>query len=77
MSEPLTLDPSQLPDISNLVLEDDTPLDSFINEKQQRLLTTVLYSGGEYRYYRSLHCGCKCRFVQQRASTWNRPGCVS
>ncbi|MEG4803097.1 hypothetical protein QUB63_24795 [Microcoleus sp. ARI1-B5] len=30
MSEPLILDPSQLPDISNLVLEDDTPLDSFI-----------------------------------------------
>ncbi|HAT15210.1 MAG TPA: Uma2 family endonuclease [Microcoleaceae bacterium UBA11344] len=47
MSEPLTLDPSQLPDISNLVLEDDTPLDSFINEKQQRLLTTVFYSGGD------------------------------
>ncbi len=47
MSEPLTLDPSQLPDISNLVLEDDTPLDSFINEKQQRMLTTVLYSGGD------------------------------
>ncbi|TAF30716.1 MAG: Uma2 family endonuclease [Oscillatoriales cyanobacterium] len=47
MSEPLILDPSQLPDISNLVLEDDTPLDSFINEKQQRLLTTVLYSGGD------------------------------
>ena len=47
MSESLTLDPSQLPDISNLVLEDDTPLDSFINEKQQRLLTTVLYSGGD------------------------------
>jgi Uma2 family endonuclease len=47
MSEPLTLDPNQLPDISKLVLEDDTPLDSFINEKQQRLLTTVLYSGGD------------------------------
>jgi Uma2 family endonuclease len=47
MSEPLTLDPSQFPDISKLVLEDDTPLDSFINEKQRRLLTTVLYSGGD------------------------------
>ncbi|MCU0541168.1 MAG: Uma2 family endonuclease [Oscillatoriaceae cyanobacterium Prado104] len=47
MSEPLTLDPSQLPDISNLVLEDNTPLDSFINEKQQRLLTTVFYSGAD------------------------------
>lgn len=45
MSEILTLDPSEIPDISHLVFEDDTPLDSFINEKQQRLLTTVFYSG--------------------------------
>jgi Uma2 family endonuclease len=36
------LDPSQYPDNSQLVQEDDTPLDSFINEKQQRLLTEVL-----------------------------------
>jgi len=36
------LDPSQYPDTSQLVQEDDTPLDSFINEKQQRLLTEVL-----------------------------------
>jgi len=47
MSEPSILDPSQFPDISGLVLEDDTPLDSFINEKQQRLLTTVFYSGAD------------------------------
>jgi Uma2 family endonuclease len=47
MSEPVYLDPSQLPDISQLVLEDETPLDSFINEKQQRLLTTVFYSGAD------------------------------
>ena len=47
MSEPLILDQSQFPDISGLVLEDDTPLDSFINEKQQRLLTTVFYSGAD------------------------------
>lgn len=47
MSELLTLDLSQIPDISNLVLEDNTPLDSFINEKQQRLLTTVFYSGAD------------------------------
>ncbi len=47
MSEPLILDASQLPDISGLVLEDNTPLDSFINEKQQRLLTTVFYSGAD------------------------------
>ncbi len=43
MSEIITLDPSQYPDISQLVQEDDTPLDSFIAEKQQRLLTEVLY----------------------------------
>ena len=42
MSEPLTLDPSQYPDNSKIVQEDDTPLDSFLNEKQQRLLTEVL-----------------------------------
>jgi len=42
MSELITLNPSQYPDTSKLVQEDDTPLDSFINEKQQRLLTEVL-----------------------------------
>jgi Uma2 family endonuclease len=42
MSEPLILHPSQYPDNSKIIQEDDTPLDSFINEKQQRLLTEVL-----------------------------------
>jgi Uma2 family endonuclease len=42
MSEPIILDSSQYPDHSQIVQEDDTPLDSFINEKQQRLLTEVL-----------------------------------
>lgn len=32
------------PDISDVVIEDDTPVDSWISEKQQRLLTTSLYS---------------------------------
>jgi len=39
------LEPSEYPDTSQLIFQDDTPLDSFINEKQQRLLTTVFYSG--------------------------------
>ncbi|MDJ0519113.1 MAG: Uma2 family endonuclease [Trichodesmium sp. MO_231.B1] len=43
----MTLLPHEYPDTSNMILEDDTPLDSFINEKQQRLLTTVFYSGAE------------------------------
>jgi Uma2 family endonuclease len=42
MSELITLNPSQYPDTSKIVQEDNTPLDSFINEKQQRLLTEVL-----------------------------------
>jgi Putative restriction endonuclease len=33
-----------IPDISDLVIEDDTPVDNLISEKQQRLLTEPLYS---------------------------------
>ncbi|MDY6806890.1 MAG: Uma2 family endonuclease [Cyanobacteriota bacterium] len=47
MSETLTILAHEYPDTSNMILEDDEPLDSFINEKQQRLLTTVFYSGAE------------------------------
>lgn len=32
------------PDISNLITEDDTPVDNFCSEKQQRFLTSSLYS---------------------------------
>ena len=32
------------PDISHLITEDDTPVDNLISEKQQRLLTSSLYS---------------------------------
>lgn len=32
------------PDVAELVTEDDTPVDNFASEKQQRLLTGVLYS---------------------------------
>ncbi|WP_008318237.1 Uma2 family endonuclease [Leptolyngbya sp. PCC 6406] len=34
-----------VPDISHLVIEDDTPVDNFQSEKQQRLLVEPLYSG--------------------------------
>lgn len=47
MSEILTILAHEYPDTSNMILEDDEPLDSFINEKQQRLLTAVFYSGAE------------------------------
>ena len=33
------------PDISSLVTEDDTPVDNIYSEKEQRLLTTPLFSG--------------------------------
>ena len=42
----MTFIPHEYPDTSNMILDDDTPLD-FLNEKQQRLLTTVFYSGDE------------------------------
>ncbi len=32
------------PDVSHLITEDDTPVDNFPSEKQQRLLTGCLYS---------------------------------
>lgn len=35
---------AEAPDINQLVIEDDTPVDNFRSEKQQRLLTEVLYS---------------------------------
>lgn len=41
-ASPVDIVPS--PDISHLVIEDESPLDNFISEKQQRLLTEVLYS---------------------------------
>jgi Uma2 family endonuclease len=41
MLEPL---PDVTPDIDALVTEDDTPVDNFPSEKQQRLLTEPLYS---------------------------------
>jgi len=47
MSETSTILALEYPDTSQMILEDDEPLDSFINEKQQRLLTAVFYSGAE------------------------------
>ncbi|WP_017295688.1 Uma2 family endonuclease [Geminocystis herdmanii] len=32
------------PDVSNLITEDDTPVDNFGSEKQQRFLTNILYN---------------------------------
>ena len=36
--------PSLQPDVSELITEDDTPVDNLFSEKQQRLLTEPLYS---------------------------------
>jgi len=47
MSETITLASHEYPDTSQMILEDDAPVDSFINEKQQRLLATVFYSGAD------------------------------
>ncbi len=40
----VTLLPEELPKVEELITEDDTPVDSFPSEKQQRLLTEPLYS---------------------------------
>ncbi len=47
MTETITLASHEYPDTSKMILEDDAPVDSFINEKQQRLLATVFYSGAD------------------------------
>jgi Uma2 family endonuclease len=47
MSDTITLASHEYPDTSQMILEDDAPVDSFINEKQQRLLATVFYSGAD------------------------------
>lgn len=44
MSEVLTSEIVHSLDISHIVTEDDTPVDNFGSEKQQRLLTNTLYS---------------------------------
>lgn len=44
MSEVLTTEVAPSPDISHIVTEDDTSVDNFASEKQQRLLTEPLYS---------------------------------
>lgn len=46
MSQPqlLTSDEIAIPDISHIITENDTPVDNFQSEKQQRLLVEPLYS---------------------------------
>jgi hypothetical protein len=47
MSQSVVPDPDIAPDISHLTIEDDTPVDNLISEKQQRLLTETLYSNSD------------------------------
>lgn len=42
--ESLILDESLIPNIDHLITEDDIPVDNFASAKQQRLLTSTLYS---------------------------------
>jgi hypothetical protein len=41
---PFEIPPEAVPDLCKLVTQDDTPVDSYFAEKQQRLLTEPLYS---------------------------------
>src|SRR5438093_367603 len=40
----LLLAPEDIPNVEDLVTEDDTPVDNILSEKQQRLLVEPLYS---------------------------------
>ena len=44
VQQPLICDDYYVPDANSLVTEDDTPVDNFASEKQQRLLVCSLYS---------------------------------
>jgi len=44
---PGLMDDIPVPDVSQLITEDDTPVDNVFSEKQMRLLTEPLYSGWE------------------------------
>ncbi|MBC6476623.1 MAG: Uma2 family endonuclease [Hormoscilla sp. GM7CHS1pb] len=39
------------PDVSNLVTEDDTPVDNFCSEKQQRFLANSVYNSGPWQTF--------------------------
>lgn len=49
-AEPQTEFPPK-PDVSNLITEDDTPVDNFGSEKQQRFLTNILYDAQKERIF--------------------------
>ena len=42
-----------IPDVSNLVTEDDTPVESIFSERQMHLLTDALYIHGRHRWKRA------------------------
>jgi Uma2 family endonuclease len=44
LDQPIICEDDFIPDVSNLVTEDDTPVDNFPSAKQQRLLVSSLYS---------------------------------
>ncbi|MGB5596702.1 MAG: Uma2 family endonuclease, partial [Crocosphaera sp.] len=49
-AEPQTEFPPK-PDVSNLITEDDTPVDNFGSAKQQRFLTNILYDSQKERIF--------------------------
>ncbi|GAB4182715.1 MAG: Uma2 family endonuclease [Coleofasciculaceae cyanobacterium] len=51
VQQPLICDDYYVPDANSLVTEDDTPVDNFASEKQQRLLVGSLYSSARERMF--------------------------
>lgn len=44
LDQPIICEDDFIPDVSNLVTEDDTPVDNWFSEKLQRLLVSSIYS---------------------------------
>ena len=51
VQQPLICDDYYVPDANSLVTENDTPVDNFASEKQQRLLVGSLYSSARERLF--------------------------
>jgi Uma2 family endonuclease len=51
VQQPLICDDYYVPDANRLVTEDDTPVDNFASEKQQRFLVGTLYSSAQQQTF--------------------------
>jgi hypothetical protein len=71
VQQPLICDDYYVPDANRLVTEDDTPVDNFASEKQQRLLVGSLYSSWqEQTFLAAANVGVFLSFDVQVPENW-------